>query len=336
MLRKVFIIAEAGVNHNGDIRLAEKLVRAAKAAGADAVKFQTFSADKLAAASARTVGYQRSSVGDMTQKAMLKRLELGEKAHVRLFRLCQKEKVMFLSTPFDEESVHLLSGLGVRIFKIPSGELTNTPFLKQVARQGRPIILSTGMASLDEVAAAVRAVRSAGNTSLTLLHCVTEYPAPFDQVNLRAIQTLARRFNVSVGFSDHTPGIWMPLAAVALGAVVIEKHLTLDRSLPGPDHKASLVPAEFTEMVRAVRAVESAMGDGIKRPAQCEKKYASSVRKSVVAVRPVSKGVRITADDLGTKRPGSGIPPSCMKDLIGRRAKRQIREDQILTWSMVA
>ncbi|MBF0594716.1 MAG: N-acetylneuraminate synthase [Candidatus Omnitrophica bacterium] len=333
---RAFIIAEAGVNHNGDLKIAEQLVHAAKKAGADAVKFQTFKAAALASASARNVGYQQETVGAGAQVEMLRRLELDRKMHLRLIEVCHRAKIMFLSTPFDEQSADLLSELNVGAFKIPSGEITNTPFLKVVAAKKKPVILSTGMASLDEVRQAVRVLRSSGVKQLILLHCVTEYPAPFDQVNLRAMLTLGKVFNVPYGFSDHTPGVWMPIAAAALGAAVIEKHLTMSKVMAGPDHRASLEPEEFAELVRGVRAVESAMGDGVKRAAPCEKRYVSQVRKSLVAARDIACGEKIGKADLVIKRPGTGIPPAEMAAVIGRRARKSIKFDDLITRGMLA
>ena len=268
-MQPVFIIAEAGVNHNGSLDLALSLIDAAKAAGADAVKFQTFRADNLATATAHKAAYQeRSTSNEETQFQMLKRLELDAEAHHRLIEHCRVVGIQFLSSPFDIESADLLEQMDVSLYKIPSGEITNLPYLRHIGRKGKPVILSTGMSTLVEVEEGVQALRESGVKDITLLHCVTEYPAPFDEINLRAMHTLHTAFGLPVGYSDHTPGTEIAIAAVALGAVVIEKHFTLDRNLPGPDHAASLEPSELKQMVSAIRHVESALGDGIKVPAE--------------------------------------------------------------------
>lgn len=331
---KVFIIAEAGVNHNGDMKIAQQLVRAAKKAGADAVKFQTFKAEALASCFAKNVGYQQKTVGKGAQVDMLKVLELDQTMHQELIKACQKEGIIFLSTAFDHQSVDLLEKLKVPAYKIPSGEITNFPLLEYIASKKKPIILSTGMSTMKEIGFAVEVLRSAKIRDLSLLHCVTEYPAPYDQLNLRAMITMEKAFKVPVGFSDHTLGIWMPIAAVALGASIIEKHLTMDQSMLGPDHKASLDPNEFKELVKAIRSTETALGDGIKRPANCEKKYILEVRKSLVATRNICKGQKILAEDITIKRPGTGISPSNLKELIGSVVQKSISKDQVLTWEM--
>jgi N,N'-diacetyllegionaminate synthase len=287
-MARVLIIAEAGVNHNGSIDLAVQLIDAAKASGADAVKFQTFRADRIATRSAEKANYQQRQAADgESQFEMLQRLELDAAAHRRLFDYCRKTAIQFLSSPFDIQSIDLLDTLEVPLLKIPSGEITNLPFLERIAAKGRPVILSTGMSTLGEVEEAVQVLRAGGVSEITLLHCVTEYPAPYAEINLRAMQTLKSAFGLPVGYSDHTPGIEIAIAAVALGAEVIEKHFTLDRSLPGPDHSASLEPKEFKQMVAAIRNVESALGDGIKKPALCELPNIPVARKSVVAARAV-------------------------------------------------
>ena len=304
----VFVIAEAGVNHNGSLDLALQLVDAAKASGADAVKFQTFRADLLATRSAHKAAYQeRTTANTESQFQMLQRLELDAAAHQRLIEHCSQIGIQFLSSPFDAQSADLLAAMNVPLFKVPSGEITNLPFLEHIASKGRPVILSTGMSTLGEVEEAVHVLKAAGATELTLLHCVTEYPAPFGQINLRAMQTLKIAFGLPVGYSDHTPGLEIAIAAVALGAEVIEKHFTLDRSLPGPDHAASLEPGELQQMVNAIRHVEVALGDGIKGPAPCELPNISVARKSLVAARDLPAGHRLVAGDLDIKRPGSGL-----------------------------
>jgi N-acetylneuraminate synthase len=330
----VFIIAEAGVNHNGSLDLALRLINAAKASGADAVKFQTFRADQLATRSAQKAPYQeRTTAGTESQFKMLQRLELDEAAHRRLIDHCREVGIQFLSSPFDTESADLLATLDVPLFKVPSGEITNLPFLEHLARKGRPLILSTGMSTLGEVEEAVRVLEAAGATKLTLLHCVTEYPAPFNQVNLRAMQTLRSAFGLPVGYSDHTPGIEIAVAAVALGAEVIEKHFTLDRSLPGPDHSASLEPQELRQMVEAIRHVEMALGGGIKAPAPCELPNLPVARKSVVAARSLAAGRRLVQGDLDIKRPGNGIAPKLLPALIGRTLRVSLSKDEIIMWN---
>ncbi|NLW68963.1 MAG: N-acetylneuraminate synthase [Bacteriovoracaceae bacterium] len=331
--RGVFIIAEAGVNHNGSLETAKALVRQAGMAGADAVKFQTFRADALAAEGLEKAWYQKKTSNAVeSQLSMLRRLELGVEEHRELVRFCRSQRIMFLSTPFDEQSADLLESLGVPMLKIGSGELTNLPFLRHVARKRRPMIISTGMANLGEVEEALEVVLSAGNREITLLHCVTEYPAPPMEVNLRAMQTLHRAFGFPVGYSDHTEGIEIAVAAAALGASVIEKHFTLDRSAEGPDHRSSLDPPMFADMVRAIRNVEDAMGDGRKRPAPCEIKNIPMARRSVVALGAISKGRVITRDLLAIKRPGDGIAPRDMDKIVGLKARRSIPAHKAITW----
>ena len=333
----VFTIAEAGVNHNGSVDLALRLIDAAKASGADAVKFQTFQADRLATPSAYRAFYQeRTTANSESQYEMLKRLELDEAAHRRLIGHCQQTGIQFLSSPFDAQSADLLAAMNVPLYKIPSGEITNLPFLQHLARKCRPLILSTGMSTLGEVEEAVQVLRAAGATQLTLLHCVTEYPAPYAEVNLRAMQTLKAAFGLPVGYSDHTPGIEIAIAAVALGAEVIEKHFTLDRSLPGPDHAASLEPLELQQMVTAIRHVEAALGTGIKTPASCELPNISVARKSVVAGRSLLAGYRLQAEDLDIKRPGNGLAPKLLPALVGRTLRRAVAKDEIIDWTHLA
>ncbi|MGD0222984.1 MAG: N-acetylneuraminate synthase [Terriglobia bacterium] len=333
----VFIIAEAGVNHNGSIDLALRLVDAAKASGADAVKFQTFRADLLATRSAHKAPYQERTTQDSeSQFEMLERLELDAAAHQRLINHCRQIGIQFLSSPFDVQSADLLATMNVPLYKVPSGEITNLPFLQHLARKGRPLILSTGMSTLGEVEEAVHVLQAAGASQLTLLHCVTEYPAPYAEVNLRAMQTLKTAFGLPVGYSDHTPGIDIAIAAVALGAEVIEKHFTLDRSLPGPDHAASLEPAELQQMVAAIRHVEVALGTGIKAPATCELPNLPVARKSVVAARPLPKGHQLVAADLDIKRPGSGLAPKLLPALIGRTLRANLAKDDIINWNHLA
>jgi N-acetylneuraminate synthase len=332
-----FLIAEAGVNHNGDIRLAERLVEVSAKAGADAVKFQSFHAERLVTALAPTARYQRESTGgEMSQLAMLRRLELSVEAQRQLQSSCAARGLLFLSTPFDELSAVELKDLGVPAFKISSGDLTNLPFLAYVARMGRPLIVSTGMATLDEVAAAVQTVEQAGNRDLILLHCVSSYPTDPADANLRAMQTMRETFLYPVGFSDHTRGIDIALAAAALGASVIEKHVTLDRSLPGPDHRASLEPEEWARLVEGVRTVERALGHGKKIPAPAEAEIAAVARKSVVAAVDIEAGTMLMEDMLAIRRPGTGLPPDKRPALIGRRVVTLIKAGTPMTWDLLA
>ncbi len=334
---QVFIIAEAGVNHNGSLDLALRLVDAAKASGADAVKFQTFRADLLATRSARKAPYQeRPTANAESQFEMLQRLQLDAAAHQRLIDYCREIGIQFLSSPFDAESADLLDTLNVPLYKVPSGEITNLPFLQHMARKRKPLILSTGMSTLGEVEEAVHVLQAAGATLLTLLHCVTEYPAPYAEVNLRAMLTLKAAFGLPVGYSDHTLGIDIAIAAAALGAEVIEKHFTLDRSLPGPDHAASLEPAELQQMVAAIRHVEVALGTGIKAPAACELPNLAVARKSVVAARSLSMGHQLATGDLEIKRPGSGLAPKLLAALIGRTLRASVSKDEIINWNHLA
>jgi N,N'-diacetyllegionaminate synthase len=328
---KTLIIAEAGVNHNGDLDLARRLIDVAARSGADVVKFQTFTADRLATRAAPKAEYQSQTTGSReSQHAMLRRLELSEEMHRQLIAHCETRGIEFLSTGFDIESVDLLAALGQRQFKIPSGEITNLPYLRHIGQLGKPVILSTGMAALDEVGAAIEALERAGTprSDMTVLHCTTEYPAPIAEANLRAMQTMQATFGVKVGYSDHTPGIEVAIAAVAMGATLIEKHFTLDRSLPGPDHKASLEPAELGAMVAAIRNIEAALGDGIKRVAPSEAKNQPIARKSLVARRAIRAGELFSAENLTAKRPGTGVSPMRWDEIVGRRAPRDFAVDE--------
>lgn len=337
MTSRTFVIAEAGVNHNGSLELALGLVDAASRAGADAVKFQSFRADKIALHSAPKASYQEASTGIAeSQHEMLRRLELSESDHVALAHRCAERGIAFLSTPFDAESADMLFRLGVQQFKIPSGEITNTPLLRHVASFGLPLLVSTGMAYLEEVEECLRTLRGAGATDITLLHCVTEYPAPADQINLRAMATLRDAFSVPVGYSDHSEGLEIAYAAVALGAVVLEKHFTLDRSLPGPDHLASIDAGGLVELVRGIRAVESALGNGTKAPAPCEVRNREVVRRSLVLSRGIRAGEMIEPSDLAAMRPGTGISPTRITDLAGRRARRDLEAWAPLAWEDLA
>lgn len=331
-----FIIAEAGVNHNGDLELARRMVEVAAAAGADAIKFQTFAADRLVTPAAPKATYQRRATGESeSQYDMLRRLELSAEAHTRLLAHCRKQNILFMSTPFDEESVDLLLELDLPIFKIPSGELTNLPFLTYVARKNRPMIVSTGMATLGEVETAVRTIEAAGWSEIVLLHCVSNYPADPAQINLRAMTTLATAFQLPVGYSDHTLGLEVALAAVALGACVIEKHFTLDRTLPGPDQQASLEPDELRKLVQSIRTVEAALGHGRKEPTAAEAETAAVARKSLVAARELPAGTVLTDDLIAVKRPGTGLPPVLRPYLLGRSTRVAVPAGTLLTWEML-
>jgi N,N'-diacetyllegionaminate synthase len=324
-----FVIAEAGVNHNGDLNLARQLVKTAAEAGADAVKFQTFVADRLVTSDAPQAEYQQRNTGVMeSQHAMLQRLELSEDAHRELQALCSELGILFLSTPFDEECADFLSDLGISAFKIPSGEITNTPFIRHVARKGVPLIISTGMATLAEIRDAVDTVRDTGNENFALLQCVSAYPSAPEDTNLRAMQTLADAFHVPVGYSDHSEGLEITFAAIALGACIIEKHFTLDRSLPGPDHKASLEPAELAAMVAGIRKIEAALGDGQKRPTAAEAATALVARKSLVAARVLKVGEIFHSSMAVARRPGTGLAPSVIDSLQNRKLARDLAKNE--------
>jgi N,N'-diacetyllegionaminate synthase len=333
----VFIVAEGGVNHNGDPALARRLVDAAAECGADAVKFQTFNVDALLTREAPKAGYQVETTGaGESQREMLARLELGAGHLAELSDRAAKHGLVFFSAPFDEASADALEALDVALFKVPSGEITNLLLLRHVAAKGRPVIVSTGMAGLDEVEQALDAIRAAGDPPVAVLHCLSAYPAPAGEVNLRAMDSLAARFGCPVGFSDHTLGIEVAVAAVARGATIIEKHLTLDKSLPGPDHRASLDPAEFTAMVKAIRVVESALGDGVKRVMPSELDTRRVARKSLVAARALKAGERVAARDLLSKRPGTGISPAELSRVVGLRLTRDIAADEVIPWEALA
>jgi N-acetylneuraminate synthase/N,N'-diacetyllegionaminate synthase len=330
----VFVVAEAGVNHNGDPALAERLVDAAADAGADAVKFQTFRAGALVSPGAPKAAYQQAATGaGEGQLEMLRRLELGLGAHRALKARAEARGLVFFSTPFDEASADALVELGVALLKVPSGEITNLPFLRHLARRGRPLVVSTGMSTLDEVAAALEAIAGAGDPPVALLHCLSAYPAPPAEVNLRAMEALRARFGRPVGFSDHTLGPEVALAAVARGAVVLEKHLTLDPELPGPDHRASLAPAAFAALVRGIRTVEAALGDGVKRLMPSEADTARVARRSLVAARALAAGQRLTAADVLIRRPGTGISPADLERALGRPLVRSVAPGDVIEWS---
>jgi N-acetylneuraminate synthase len=330
---KTLIIAEAGVNHNGDIELAKKLISAAKTAGADIVKFQTFKAENLATKSADKAAYQKDTTGtNESQHDMIRKLELSRADHEVLIDECHRQAIAFHSTAFDSESFDMLVELGLNQIKIPSGELTNLPLIRYMTRLGMPVILSTGMANLGEIESAIEVIEQSGTprSLITVLHCTTEYPTPMVDVNLRAMVSMKSALGVEVGYSDHTPGIEVPIAAVALGARVIEKHFTLDRKLPGPDHQASLEPHELKAMVDAIRNIEAALGDGIKRPSASELRNKPIARKSLVASRAIRAGEFFSPDNITTKRPGTGISPMRWDEMIGRRALRDFAPDELI------
>jgi len=321
-----FIIAEAGVNHNGDLELARKLVDAAVSAGANAVKFQTFVADRLVTTDAPKAEYQKETTETTeSQWEMIHRLELSKESHQALMNYCQDKEILFMSSPFDELSADLLDELGLPVFKIPSGEITNLPYLRHVARKQKPMIISTGMSYLSEVETAVLVIEEEQNHDYVLLQCTSNYPADPADANLAAMETMARAFGAPVGYSDHTRGIEVPLAAVALGACVVEKHLTTNRALSGPDHRASLEPEEFTSMVRGIRSVEAALGHGRKEPAASEADTALVARKSLVAARYIPAGTVLTEDLFAIKRPGTGLPPEMIKYLLGQTLRVNVQ-----------
>ena len=331
-MSKVLIIAEAGVNHNGSLELACKMADKAKEAGADIVKFQTGVPEKVISRFAPKAEYQKKTTGENeNQLEMVRKLMLKFEDFVSLESYCEKKDIKFLSTPFDLTSIDFLNRLQCDIWKIPSGEITNLPYLVRIARTNKPVILSTGMSTLTEIQEAIQTLRTYGCSSkISLLHCTTEYPAPFADVNLRAMQTMCDMFGLEVGYSDHTPGIEVPIAAVAMGATIIEKHFTLDRNMEGPDHKASLEPDELAAMVRAIRNVEKAMGSEIKEPSNSEKKNIAIARKSIVAAKFIRKGEILTEDNLTTKRPGSGISPMKWLEVIGTKVIRDFEEDELI------
>ncbi len=330
----VFIVAEAGVNHNGSVRLAKKLIDMAKNAGADAVKFQMFSAEKLVTKTAAKAAYQKK-VSGKTQYEMLKKLELSKSEFRALKKHADKVGITFLVSPFDEEAVDFLDGLGVPAFKVASGELTNLPFLEYVARKNKPIILSTGMSTLQEIKEAVATIKKTANKKIILLHCVSNYPAKLEDSNLKAIHTMKKSFNLPVGYSDHTIGISASIAAAALGACLIEKHFTLDKNLPGPDHRASAEPDELKELVRRVREVEAVLGSAEKKPAKSEIEIKLIARKSIVAKTNIKKGTIITKAMLTCKRPGDGLAPKFLDKVVGRVAKTDIKKDEKITWKKI-
>lgn len=331
-----FVIAEAGVNHNGDLALARQMVDVASQCGADAIKFQTFKAERLVTSQAPKARYQAAATGrDETQLEMLRRLELDFDSYPRLLEDCRSRALTFMSTPFDSESADFLDQLGMTIFKIASGEITNLPFLKHVAGKGKPMILSTGMSTLGEVDQAVQTIRGAGNEFLAVLQCTSEYPAAPQTINLRAMTTMAQAFAIPVGFSDHSEGIEIALAAAALGANIIEKHFTLDKNLPGPDHRASLEPEDLAKLVAGIRKVEAALGHGRKEPADGEMSTAAVVRKSLASQVDIPCGTILAQDHITTLRPGTGLPPSMLAYVLGRKAKVAIPAGRLLSLDML-
>lgn len=333
MKNKVLIIAEAGVNHNGSMELARKLVDAAAEAGVDMVKFQTFKAEKLVTIDAEQAEYQQKNTGKSeSQYAMLKRLELSERDHEELIAYCKQKGVRFFSTAFDMESLEYLHSLHMGIWKIPSGEITNYPYLKKIASYGEPVILSTGMSGMEDIQAALDVLLSSGlnKEDITLLHCNTEYPTPWDDVNLKAMPALGEHFGVKFGYSDHTVGIEVPIAATALGATIIEKHFTLDKTLPGPDHRASLEPDELAAMVKAIRHIEQALGSSQKAVTPSEQKNMQVARKSIVAAKDICRGDILLEDCLAVMRPGTGISPMLWNEVVGSVATRDYKKGECI------
>lgn len=330
-MNKVLIIAEAGVNHNGDLKLAKKMAHAAKECGADIVKFQTARLSSLVSKYAEMAEYQKENTGcEMSQREMLKRLLLSYKEFEILAAYCNEIGIKFLSTPFDIESILFLQTLGCNIWKIPSGEITNLPYLEKIAETHQDVILSTGMSTLQEIKEALAVLQNKGAGDITLLHCTTEYPAPYEEVNLKALSVLKKEFRCAVGYSDHTKGIEVSIAAAALGATVIEKHFTLDRNMDGPDHKASLEPGELKDMIRSIRNIEKALGKPEKKPALSEIKNRAVARKSIVAKRDIRKGEVLSEKNITTKRPGNGMSPMEWYSVIGTAAVRDFREDELI------
>lgn len=330
----VLIIAEAGVNHNGSMEIAKKLVDAAVAAGADIVKFQTFKAERLVSKNAKKAEYQKKNMGDGndSQFEMLKKLELSKLDHEELIAYCHQRGIRFWSTAFDFESMDYLHSLNLGLWKIPSGEITNYPFIRKIASYREPVIMSTGMCDETDIRNAIQVLKQygIGKELITILHCNTQYPTPYKDVNLKAMLTIKKEFGIRIGYSDHTQGIEVPIAAVALGAEVIEKHFTLDRNLPGPDHKASLEPAELKAMVSAIRNIEQALGDGIKKVSDSERANMAVSRKSIVAACPIKKGEIFTEENLTVKRPGNGISPMKWQEVVGTTATKDYQEEDLI------
>ena len=334
MKKRTIIIAEAGVNHNGDIGLAKKLIDAAAAADVDYVKFQTFNSENLVTKKAEKATYQKVNSDNVSesQLEMLRKLELSKKMHFELISYCESKQVKFLSTAFDLESINFLETLNLDFFKIPSGEITNLPYLEAIASFNKPVVISTGMADMKEIEEALQVFLDLGidKEDITILHCNTEYPTPMSDVNLKAMLTIKNRFGVSIGYSDHTLGIEIPIAAVALGAEVVEKHFTLDRNMKGPDHRASLEPDELKKMVSSIRNIEQALGHERKEPSKSEKKNKGIVRKSIIAKTKIEKGDVFTKDNLTVKRPGTGISPMRWHEVIGKESLRDYKKDDLI------
>lgn len=332
-MKKITIIAEAGVNHNGDLNLAKKLVQEAAYAGADYVKFQSFDTEDIVTKDAKQASYQeKNTKTKQSQYDMLKKLELDKKAHIELIKECKKCGINFLSTAFDLKNIELLNELGLEIFKIPSGEITNLPYLKAIAKLNKKVFMSTGMSNLAQIQEALDILYKYGTKrkNITLLHCNTQYPTPFKDANLKAMLTLKEAFKLDVGYSDHTQGISVALGAAALGALVIEKHFTLDKSMQGPDHKASLEPCELRAMIKGIREIEMALGDGIKRISKSEKENAKIARKSLVALKDIKKGEILSEENLGTKRPAHGISAIRYDEYIGKKALKNYKKDEFI------
>jgi N,N'-diacetyllegionaminate synthase len=330
-MKKIFIIAEAGVNHNGSIQMAKELVDAACEMKGDCIKFQTFKAESVISKYAQKAEYQKRTTNvKESQLDMVKQLQLSYDDFFELNKYCQKKGILFLSTPFDFASIDFLQSIDISMWKIPSGEITNLPYLIKIAQTGKPVILSTGMSTLEEVKVAVEILKHNGSSEITVLHCNTEYPTPYEDVNLKAMLTIQNELGVKVGYSDHTPGIEVPIAAVAMGAVVIEKHFTLDKNMEGPDHKASLEPDEFAAMVKAIRNIEKALGTSEKKPSSSEIKNMVIARKSIIAARDITKGEKFTEDNLTVKRPGNGISPMKWFEILGTSAIKDFAEDELI------
>ena len=332
-MNKVFIIAEAGVNHNGSLELAKKLIDVAVVSGADAVKFQTFKAENLVSKNAQKADYQKQTTNnEESQFDMIKKLELDVQTHRILMDYCKEKNIMFLSTPFDHDSIDLLNDLGLEIFKIPSGEITNLPYLRHIGKLNKKVILSTGMADIGEIEDAMDILINAGTKkeNITVLHANTMYPTPMEDVNLKAMVTIGKTFDVAFGYSDHTLGIEVDIAAVAMGACCIEKHFTLDKTMEGPDHKASLEPDELKDMVKAIRNIEKALGNSVKKPSNSELKNKSIARKSIVAKKDIKKGEILCENNLAIKRPGNGISPMRWDEIVGTVATKDYKEDELI------
>lgn len=330
-MSKVFIIAEAGVNHNGSIEIAKKLIDEAAKCGVDAVKFQSFKAKNLVTKIAKQADYQKENMKkEVSQYEMLKALELSYDNHIELINYSKEKGIMFLSSPFDLESIDMLMELGIEMFKVPSGEIENVPYLKKIAKTGKKVILSTGMSNLADIEFALDILREAGAKDISVLHCNTDYPTKMEEVNLTAMNTIGNAFLVEIGYSDHTKGIEIPIAAVALGAKIIEKHFTLDKNMEGPDHKASLEPDELKAMVDSIRNVEIALGNGIKALTNSEKKNIKVARKSIICSSYIKKGEVFTEENLTIKRPGTGLSPKMWDNIIGKKAQRDYNVDEMV------